>query len=117
MSDLVGSKIIQAHFIEGLSFFSAIRLLNRDIVNRDKQRIFESITECPKLWIEKLPKAIIIYNNTKHSTTGKSPSDMILTEKYLIGTKIPVNRNVVTWKEGHPEYSPRRIIMYIWSWK
>ena len=67
------------------------------------------VTENPKSWIEKLPKAIMIYNNTKHSTTGKSPSDMILAEKHLIGTKIPVNRNVVTWKEGHPEYSPYAI--------
>ena len=79
---------------------------NRTIMNLLKGLIKEN----PQKWSEELPKAITIYNNTKHSELGRSPSEVILHDSHAERSTMPQRlTKQLTWKEGHTNYSPYEV--------
>ena len=69
------------------------------------------VNENPRSWETNLPKAVMVYNNTIHSETHKSPSEAILHEQHdSPNDKLLIDKNIVsTWKTGHPKYAPYKI--------
>ena len=83
-----------------------VERLNRTLI----QMLRGLIDGNPGSWLGKLPKAMIIYNNTKHTETGKSPSDILLTDQHDPNNKIPVKEHTaLTWKTGNPKFSPYEV--------
>ena len=61
-------------------------------------------------WDEKLHKVIINYNNSVHTETKMTPSQMILTMPHLTKPRFPVRTDIVmNWKEGNPNFCPFKI--------
>jgi hypothetical protein len=54
--------------------------------------------------VKALPKAVIVYNTTMHSSIGMSPSECLLTKVH--DPQVPNAADDVkdTWEEGHPQY-------------
>ena len=79
---------------------------NRTIIQLLKGVLRE---DCSK-WDILLHKALIIYNNTIHSQTKSSPSNMILNKAHENNRNIPINSDMFgTWKAGNPKFSPFQI--------
>ena len=76
---------------------------NRTIIQLLKGLISDSNTD----WDIELHKVLITYNNTVHSQTKASPSNILLKESHKCDRNIPVNADIVkTWKAGNPKFSP-----------
>ena len=61
-------------------------------------------------WDLKISKIIINYNNTFHSETKTSPSQMILTKSYPIKPRLGLEaQEIQKWKEGHPSFCPYKL--------
>ena len=84
----------------------AVERSNRTIIQLLKGVLEDSNSE----WDVELPKALITYNNTVHSQTQSSPSNIILSKTHECDKKIPINYDTVkTWKVGNPKFSPFQV--------
>ena len=54
-------------------------------VNRTIQNLIKSLTDCNTNWLEHLPRALIIYNNTIHSELNPSPAKFLLSNRHIYG--------------------------------
>ena len=70
-------------------------------LNRTLQLLLSTAcAESGRSWIRELPHALTVYNHSKHSQTGKSPSEFFCDER-----KFPVPRKEV-WKESTARFRP-----------
>ena len=61
-------------------------------------------------WDTSVFKVVINYNNSVHSVTKMSPSQMILTKSHLTSPRFPVGEDVLeSWREGNPNFCPFKI--------
>ena len=73
--------------------------------NRTIIQLLKGVADENQDWDELMPKVVIVHNNTKHSTIGKSPSDLIMKESHEYENKLPVSKELVSnWKGGHPKF-------------
>ena len=57
----------------------------------------------PETWDKEISEVVRIYNNTIHSQTKKSPSDLLLLSAHSCDKIITTES---TWRVGNPKYSP-----------
>ena len=75
--------------------------------NRTIIQLLKGVADKNQDWDDLMPKVVIVHNNTKHSTIGKSPSDLIMKESHEYENKLPVSKELVSnWKGGHPKFCP-----------
>jgi hypothetical protein len=61
-------------------------------------------------WDSLLTKALVTYNSTMHSQTGKTPSARLLEENHEKGIVAPIPlQEREKWVEGHPNFCPFRL--------
>ena len=61
-------------------------------------------------WVEQLPRAVLIYNNTVHRELQMSPSQFLLKKCHVSEDQLLVSpRAREYWKEGHHRYSSFRV--------
>lgn len=76
-------------------------------VNRTFIEFLKNLVGRDSDWDRCLPKALLIYNNTKHSSIGMSPSEKLMVESHDSGHVLPIPREEQEkWREGHPGWLP-----------
>ena len=76
-------------------------------INRTLAEFLKSLQNRSNEWDKFLSKAILVYNNTKHSEIGLSPSEKIMTECHEKGKILPISHEEQEkWQEGHPNWLP-----------
>ena len=75
--------------------------------NRTLIQMLRAEVDQPYTWDLNLTAVMQLYNNTVHSETQRSPTDLILTESHNTdrGTLSNVT-NPLIWREGHPSFLP-----------
>ena len=78
--------------------------------NRSLSQALRLLTDSEINWDEKLARAMVTYNTTRHSELKESPSEFLLRQKHAIVTgPIASSRTQRSWKPGHPEFAPFRL--------
>jgi hypothetical protein len=75
-------------------------------VNRTIGEFLKNIVESPGSWDTRLGKAVMVYNNTKHSELGMSPAEFLLTKPHSVLDSPIIVEEDLLWSEGHPKYEP-----------
>ena len=88
------------------SFNGCVERCNRWVI-----QLLKGINEEERTsWDSALAKALVVYNNSIHSQTGKSPSQFIMEITHTTENNIPIDKIISSnWKEGHPKFSPFKI--------
>ena len=82
----------------------AVERLNRTLIEMIRSECGES-----EEWDECLPRVLLNYNNSIHSSTGFSPSENILSKSHLTTPAIDIEDTEVDkryWKQSHPFFQP-----------
>ena len=75
--------------------------------NRTLIQMLRAEVDQPYAWDLHLTAIVQLYNNTVHSETQKSPTDLILTEPHNTDRGTISNAtNPLIWREGHPSFLP-----------
>ena len=81
----------------------AVERMNRTII----QMLKGVITADGIGWDKALYKAVTSYNNSKHSQTKMSPSELILNHKHEVNSPLVLDKGVTkTWIPGNPRFQP-----------
>lgn len=116
-----GPEFIAAEFNQVLDQFgikhvhsTKYKASGNGAVERSNRTIIELlkglVNNNPLTWDKELPTALVIYNSTKHSRLGISPSHFLLTKSHDIDNPLPVDADTLeTWKEGHPKFTPYKL--------
>ncbi|KAL7630233.1 UNVERIFIED_CONTAM: hypothetical protein RMT77_019624 [Armadillidium vulgare] len=79
-------------------------------VNRTIGELLRLILSHGGEWDIQLPKVKLIYNNTVHSQTGKTPAQKLMEESHKRRSRVPLSdEHKLTWKEGHPNFRPFKL--------
>ena len=80
-----------------------VERMNRTIIQLLKSLVEGNNTN----WDLHLPRAMVIYNNTVHSQTKQSPSDIILKKSHEPEKVLPIDRSTMkSWRMGNPSFAP-----------
>src|ERR1700755_1523663 len=79
-------------------------------VNRTIGELLRLVLSHGGEWDIQLPKVKLIYNNTVHSQTGKTPAQKLMEESHKRRSRVPLSdEHKLTWKEGHPNFRPFKL--------
>lgn len=63
------------------------------------------VSENPLKWDVALGKAVIVYNNTWHSTIDDTPSSLLLSRSHIIDETVPLDADTVKpWIDSHDDF-------------
>ena len=94
------------------SFSTPYKLSSNGLVERVNRTILELLRGLSVLggaWLDQIYKAITLYNNSYHSSIGKSPSAYLLTEAHATYPRpiLPAS-DTDCWTQGNSSFSPFR---------
>lgn len=75
--------------------------------NRTISELLRSLVDSPSEWDNELPKALIVYNSTMHSSINMSPSECLLRGSHELTIVPRVEADIKeNWACGHPGFAP-----------